>query len=238
MEALRYVVAALSAVAGVTAVQGWLARQPAGRAAAEPRGAAESGALRARFSVQLRAPAFLTHSLLLVAIALLLTWANRELSAFALSQSLLLLLLLYPLAVLDWVTLEVDQRIVLAGLLLRLAAVLAGDRLHTLDAVLGMLAGAGMITLAALAYRAVRGRVGLGEGDAGVLALAGGFVGWDGLLPVLLLAALAGVTVGLTVLLTLRKPLDTPIPFVPFLCAAALAVHLAQRLGWRGLPLG
>lgn len=237
MDALRYVVAVLSAVAGVTVVQGWLGRQPEVPAAAGTP-ADLTGTPRPRFSARLRAPVFLSHSVLLAGFALLLTWVNRDLSAFALSQSLFLLLLLYPLAVLDWVTLEVDQRIVLAGLLLRLAAVIAGDRLHTIDAILGMLAGAGMITLAALAYRAVRGRAGLGEGDAGVLALAGGFVGWDGLLPVLLLAALAGVIVGLAVLLSLRKPLDTPIPFVPFLCAAALAVHVAQRLGWTGLPLG
>jgi leader peptidase (prepilin peptidase)/N-methyltransferase len=238
MEALRYLAAVLSAVAVVTAVQAWRARQPAGRAAAQPPGDFPSGAPRPRFPGPRRAPVFLSHGVLLAGFALLLAWVNRELSAFALSQSLLLLLLLYPLAVLDWVTLEVDQRIVLAGLLLRLAAVIAGDRLHTLDAVLGMLAGAGLITLAALAYRAVRGRAGLGEGDAGVLALAGGFVGWDGLLPVLLLAALSGVIAGLAVLLALRKPLDTPIPFVPFLCAAALAVHVAQRLGWTGFPLG
>lgn len=180
----------------------------------------------------------LVHGSALAAAALGLAWVNRDLSAFALSQSLLLLLLLYPLAMLDWVTLEVDQRVVLGGLLLRLGAVVWGDRLHTVDALLGMLAGAGMITLAALAYRALRGRAGLGEGDAGVLALAGGFVGWAGLPPVLLLAASGGALVGLVVLRLQRKPLDTPIPFVPFLCAAALAVHVAQRLGWPGLPLG
>ncbi len=238
MEVLRYLVAGLSALVVVVAVHGWLVRQPDAGSPAGPPVDFSPPAGRAAFPGARGFSELLIHCAALATPALLLAWVNRDLSPFALSQSLLLLFLLYPLALLDWLTLEVDQRVVLGGLLLRLGAVVWGDRLHTVDVLLGMLTGAGMITLAALAYRALRGRAGLGEGDAGVLALAGGFVGWDGLLPVLLLAASAGTLVGLAVLLLQRKPLDTPIPFVPFLCLAALTVHVAQRLGWPGLPLG
>jgi prepilin signal peptidase PulO-like enzyme (type II secretory pathway) len=38
--------------------------------------------------------------------------------------------------------------------------------------------------------------------------------------------------VGYPALALLRKPLHTPIPFVPFLCAGGLAVYLMQALGW------
>jgi prepilin signal peptidase PulO-like enzyme (type II secretory pathway) len=237
MESLRYLVTALCAWAVAAALQGWLLRQPAERGGEPPHDSSPPASpVPPAPSPALSALAL--HGAVLTVLALGLAWIDRASPAFGLSQSLLLLFLLYPLAVLDWVTMEVDLRLVLLGLLLRLGGVALWNRTHTPEAVLGMLAGAGMITLAALAYRALRGRAGLGEGDAGVLALAGGFVGWGGLLPTLLIAASAGAVVGLAVLLLQRRPLDTPIPFVPFLCAAALTVHVAQRVGWTGFPLG
>jgi prepilin signal peptidase PulO-like enzyme (type II secretory pathway) len=238
MEAFRFLCAALSAVAIAAAVHGWLRRQPLpALAGAPPDTSSHSNALRLPLRPRWGG-AVLLHSGALVPLALLLAWVDRGAPFLAFSQSLLLLFLLYPLAVLDWLTLEVELRLVLAGLLVRIGALIVFDRPQTPGALLGMLAGAGMITLAALAYRALRGRAGLGEGDAGVLAISGAFVGLSGLVPVLFLAASAGVLLGVTGLLFLRKPMDTPIPFVPFLCAATLVVYVAQRLGWQGPGMG
>ena len=94
-----------------------------------------------------------------------------------------------------------------------------------------------------LIYRTARNRMGLGEGDAAVMGLIGFFVGWQGVLPVVGLAALSGLIVGFPVLLLRREPASsTPIPFVPFLAAAGMAVFLVQNLGlpeWLGrLPFG
>jgi prepilin signal peptidase PulO-like enzyme (type II secretory pathway) len=236
MEAPRYVIAALVATAVAAAVHVWLNRTRRGQgvegrpnACLPPKAAPD---------VLGQAGVWLWHAAVLVPLSLMLAWLDRTASLFGFMQSLLLLCLLYPLAVLDWYTLQVELRLVLGGLLLRLAGLLVFDRARVPEAMLGMLAGAGTLALAALAYRAVRGRAGLGEGDAGVMAIAGAFTGWNGLLPVLLLAAAAGSLLGLAALLLLRKPLDTPIPFVPFLCAATLAVHAAQRLGWLAAGLG
>ena len=64
---------------------------------------------------------------------------------------------------------------------------------HLIGAVLGFL------TLAAIAwtYRRVRGREGLGLGDAKLFAAAGAWLGWPALPGVLLMAALAALTVAL-----------------------------------------
>lgn len=79
-------------------------------------------------------------------------------------------------------------------------------------------------------YRRLRDRDGLGQGDAKLAAAAGAWVGLDGLGPVVLIAASAGLAVG--VLRAARRPgtpegvLRTPIPFGPCLAAAIWVVRL------------
>ena len=158
-------------------------------------------------------------------------------------QSLLLLHLLYPLAVFDLLTLTVDTRLVLIGLALRAVGLAVFQRSLLLPMVGGMFIGAGLFTMVELMYRTARNRMGLGEGDTAVMGLIGFFVGWQGVLPVVGLAALSGLMVGFPLLLLRREPASsTPIPFVPFLAAAGMAVFLLQNLGppeWLGsLPFG
>ena len=74
--------------------------------------------------------------------------------------------------------------------------------------------------------------MGLGDGDAALLGLIGAFVGWQGLLPVVILSAAGGIIAGAPALLLLRKPLDTPLPFAPFLCGGGLTVYLLQAGGF------
>ncbi len=94
---------------------------------------------------------------------------------------------------------------------------------HALAAALGYTA----FRAIALLYRRLRGRDGLGEGDAKLLAALGAWVGLGGLPPVLLAAALAGL--GWALLLRLRGTalsLTTALPFGPFLALAGWAVML------------
>lgn len=96
-------------------------------------------------------------------------------------------------------------------------------------------AGLGWFALWAVAaiYRRVRGRDGLGEGDAKLLGALGAWVGAAGLADVLLGAALAGL--GWAGLLRLRgraMSATTALPFGPFLALAGWAVLLAI---WRGM---
>jgi leader peptidase (prepilin peptidase)/N-methyltransferase len=82
----------------------------------------------------------------------------------------------------------------------------------------GAAAGYLSFRLIALAYRHIRNRDGLGQGDAKLAAAAGAWVAWEGLPSVVLLAAGAGLIVG-SLLAFARRRLDArmPIPFGPCL---------------------
>ena len=78
-----------------------------------------------------------------------------------------------------------------------------------------------------LAYRRLRGREGIGLGDAKLLAGIGAWVAWPGLATVVLIAALSGL--GLALLQRSRgKPIHMvdKLPFAPHLCIGAWLVWL------------
>lgn len=98
---------------------------------------------------------------------------------------------------------------------------------HALAAGIGWLA---LWTVAAV-YRRVRGRDGLGEGDAKLLGAIGAWVGLAGLADVLLGAALTGLAwAGLLRLRGRAMSATTVLPFGPFLALAGWAVILVV---WR-----
>ncbi|HKD53990.1 MAG TPA: A24 family peptidase [Steroidobacteraceae bacterium] len=77
-------------------------------------------------------------------------------------------------------------------------------------------------------FRLLTGKEGMGYGDFKLFAALGAWLGWQMLLPTLLIAAAVGAVVGLA-LITLRgQSRSTPIPFGPFLAAA----------GWSMLMFG
>jgi len=123
--------------------------------------------------------------------ALLVLPSAAVLPAVAFGWTLLLL------AILDFKTMRLPDAITLpllvAGLIA--AAILAPTRItdHLLGAVLGY---AGMALLA-VAYETVRGRVGLGGGDAKLFAAIGAWIGWQGLPSVLLISGIAGIAYAL-----------------------------------------
>ncbi|HYZ62005.1 MAG TPA: A24 family peptidase [Acetobacteraceae bacterium] len=81
----------------------------------------------------------------------------------------------------------------------------------------------------ALLYRFLRGRDGLGEGDAKLLAALGAWLGLEALPSVVLGAALAGLAAALALRLRgTAMTAATAIPFGPFLALAGWAVWLAR----------
>ncbi len=95
------------------------------------------------------------------------------------------------------------------------------------DALIGAVAGYASLQGVAILYKALRGRDGLGEGDAKLLAAIGAFGGWAILPAVVFVGAAATLMI---VALRRTASLDQPIPFGPGLCAAAFAVIIAARL--------
>lgn len=92
------------------------------------------------------------------------------------------------------------------------------------DAVIG--AAAGYITLWSLfwAFLLVTGKEGLGYGDFKLLAALGAWLGWQAILPVLLLASLAGAAIGLILIVFGGRERSAPLPFGPFLAAAGFVM--------------
>lgn len=139
---------------------------------------------------------------------LLLTLAAIDLRAFWLPDPLTATLALFGIG----------------GGLLGLAPALA-------DRLIGGVAGFGVLWLVAAAYRALRGRMGLGGGDPKLFGAIGLWLGWHALPLVLLLACLLGLAVVLVsrildrpLAATDRLPLGTllaPAAFVLWLLAQA-----------------
>jgi len=100
---------------------------------------------------------------------------------------------------------------------------------HALGAAVGFLA----LSALAWGYRRLRGREGLGGGDAWLAAGAGAWTGWIGLPSVLVLGALSGIAAMLVARLAGRKVgRDTQAPFGVFL---ALGIWLTWLYGPLGL---
>jgi len=87
-------------------------------------------------------------------------------------------------------------------------------------------------------FRLLTGKEGMGYGDFKLLAALGAWLGLQMLLPIVLLSALVGALVGMTLILLRRQDRGTPIPFGPFLAAAGwLAMMWGPQLLARYLRL-
>jgi leader peptidase (prepilin peptidase)/N-methyltransferase len=126
----------------------------------------------------------------------------------------------------------VDLRFMILPDVLTLPLIPAGIAVATLSSgtdatahAIGAAVGGGVLFVFAESYRLLRGRDGLGLGDAKLFAAAGAWVGWSALPSVLLIAAASGLAAAL-VLAALRRrnggvaarPLaEFALPFGPFL---------------------
>lgn len=102
---------------------------------------------------------------------------------------------------------------------------------HVIGAAIGFLALAGL----AAAYKRLRGRDGLGGGDARLLAALGAWVGWAGLPSILVWASVAGLSWVLARILMRRPPApDTALPFGTYMAIGAWLTWLYGPLGRAG----
>ena len=90
------------------------------------------------------------------------------------------------------------------------------------DALIGILAGGGILYGVALGYQLLTGRDGMGGGDIKLLAMIGAFVGWQGILFTLFAASAIGTIIGLLAMIRSKKGMRMAIPFGPFLSAGAV----------------
>jgi leader peptidase (prepilin peptidase)/N-methyltransferase len=96
--------------------------------------------------------------------------------------------------------------------------------LSFVDAVLGAIAGSGLLWLVAEGYFRLRGREGMGLGDVKMMAAVGAFLGVKRTLMTILAGSLLGSVIGVCLISLTKKGRDYELPFGTFLGAGALLV--------------
>lgn len=162
-----------------------------------------------------------------VAALLVAIWSLLVLPDWLAWASCILGWSLIVLAVIDWRHLILPDELTLPLIPAGLAVAWAVGPERLWDHVIGVLLGGGFVVAVALLYRWLRGREGMGLGDAKLMAAAGAWVSWTGLPSVLLISAAAGLCGGL-----LRRRLvpgtrlNDPLAFGSFIAAALWFVWL------------
>jgi leader peptidase (prepilin peptidase) / N-methyltransferase len=94
------------------------------------------------------------------------------------------------------------------------------------SSLIGAVAGYLSLWIVYQLFRLATGKEGMGRGDFKLLAALGAWLGWQMLLPVVLVAAAAGAVAGTIILTVKRRDRGTPIPFGPFLAAGGWLMML------------
>ncbi|SMG01432.1 Leader peptidase (Prepilin peptidase) / N-methyltransferase [Burkholderia singularis] len=90
-------------------------------------------------------------------------------------------------------------------------------------AVIGAIAGYLFLWCVLWLFKLLRGIEGIGYGDLKLLAALGAWLGWEALPQVVLIAAVAGATVGVVATWRGRMRFEEPLPFGPFLAVGGAA---------------
>jgi len=140
----------------------------------------------------------------------------------------LLVLLLSAAATVDFRTMRIPDPLNALIAVAGLGATWALDG-SLIDSAIGMGAGYATIVAANLLYRRMRGRDGIGLGDAKLLGASGAWLGWSGLPFVLLIAAAIGLA-SVAALRIVGRQIDAQdaVPFGPFLCMGIAIVWTVQ----------
>jgi len=101
------------------------------------------------------------------------------------------------------------------------------------DAIIGALAGYLSLWSVYQLFKLVTGKEGMGYGDFKLLAALGAWLGpWPALIIVILMSAVVGAVVGITMILALGRDRQLPIPFGPYLAAAGWITMLWGEQLW------
>lgn len=163
---------------------------------------------------------------ILVAAAFMVPLVGLMFSSAPGMLSLVLYANLYALALYDWHSFRLpnllNASLLVTGLMSAYA--LGADMVGHF---IGVVAGFAFVVLLDMAYRRLRGRAGIGMGDAKFLAGAGAWVGWVGLPPTLFIASMAGLVAILVKLAAGRRhERAEQVPFGPYLCLGLWLVWL------------
>lgn len=125
----------------------------------------------------------------------------------------------------------IPDRITLPGLAIGLVAAVTILPIGIVNAVAGVAVGGGLLWLLAWLSPYLFGKEGMGGGDIKLMGMVGAFLGWKPALLTIMLGALAGSVLGMTLIVIKRLRRDQYIPFGPFLAlGAVVALFFADDL--------
>ncbi len=122
----------------------------------------------------------------------------------------------------------------ISGVALGLVGAWLNPERSFLESLIGVLVGGGFLWLIAFLYFQLTKNEGMGGGDIKLLAWIGAILGWKAVPFVIMVSALTGSAVGISIALRTKGGLKTAIPFGPYLALAALVFVL----GGQTLALG
>jgi leader peptidase (prepilin peptidase)/N-methyltransferase len=88
------------------------------------------------------------------------------------------------------------------------------------DAVIGAVAGYLALWIVYWAFKLATGKDGMGYGDFKLLSALGAWMGWQSLLPIVILSSLVGAVFGIGMIILKGRDKSVPMPFGPFLTGA------------------
>ncbi|MGI9251497.1 MAG: prepilin peptidase [Pseudohongiellaceae bacterium] len=176
---------------------------------------------RCKFPIDMRYP------MVELFTALLSVYVAMEFGAGLLT--LTLLILIWSLIVLAFIDIEHqllpdDITLPLLWLGLLTNTFVPGLGVSTADAIIGAAAGYTALWLFYQLFKLLTSKEGMGYGDFKLLAVLGAWLGWQSLLPIILIASLLGTLHGLCLILVQGQDRNIPIPFGIFLTIAGIIV--------------
>ncbi|MCW5656251.1 MAG: prepilin peptidase [Burkholderiaceae bacterium] len=144
---------------------------------------------------------------------------------------------LIALSAIDWDTTVLPDALTLPLLWGGLLAATLGWTIPVSGAVIGACAGYLSLWAVYWFFKFATGKEGMGYGDFKLLATLGAWLGWQALLPIILIASVLGAVVGIAMKISGALREGRYVPFGPFLAGAGLLVMLAgtsTALGWLG----
>ena len=143
---------------------------------------------------------------------------------WTLAAAMLVTAVLIALTVIDFDTQLLPDQLTRPLMWAGLAASLPAGRAP--DALLGAIVGYLSLWSVYWAFKLVTGKEGMGYGDFKLLAALGAWLGWQALVPIVLVASVAGAVAGLAMIARGDSGRDTPIAFGPWLAIAGWIVML------------
>jgi leader peptidase (prepilin peptidase) / N-methyltransferase len=144
---------------------------------------------------------------------------------------------LVALSAIDWDTTLLPDSLTLPLLWAGLVAAALGWTLPLPTALAGAVVGYLSLWSVYWLFKLATGKEGMGHGDFKLLAALGAWLGWQAILPIVLMASVIGALVGIGMKLSSSLREGRYVPFGPFLAGGGIVVILAgssRVLGWIG----